>query len=33
MFGLSKRSLIVVAVAVAVVIYFRARIPATWPAA
>lgn len=33
MFGMSKRSLIIVAVVVAVVIYFRAKIPHTWPAA
>lgn len=33
MFGLSKRALIVVFLAVAAVIYFRAKIPPTWPAA
>lgn len=33
MFGLSKRSLVIIAVVVAAVIYFRAKIPATWPAA
>lgn len=33
MFGMSKRSLIIVAVVVAVVIYFRGKIPPTWPAA
>jgi hypothetical protein len=33
MFGMSKRSLLILAVVVAAVIYFRAKIPPTWPAA
>lgn len=33
MFGMSKRSLIILAVVVAAVIYFRVKIPPAWPAA